>query len=216
MVDNDLMVVPRAAARTRCWRTCSSTTCSTPRSPQQNFSADRLPAAAELDHPGLARRRGVHPREPAHRDRQAGVLRRRLPAARARRRPTTPRGTTSGRRSRPADPDVDGGPGSRRTVADGAAAPRTRAAGSGRRWPRPASSGWRCFSSSRCTSCWRSCSARSTRSSARRCRCGTRCSGTPRSSTTCSTHIVGADGVFGPALLRTARLRAASPARCAC
>ena len=32
MVDNDMLVM-LAAARTRCWRTCSSTTCSTPRSP---------------------------------------------------------------------------------------------------------------------------------------------------------------------------------------
>ncbi len=39
LVDNDLMVMLQAAARTRCWHTCSSTTCSTPEVAKQNFAA---------------------------------------------------------------------------------------------------------------------------------------------------------------------------------
>ena len=51
LVDNDLMVVLRAA-RTRCSPTCSSTTCST-RSGQGELLRDRLPAAAEHASPRI-------------------------------------------------------------------------------------------------------------------------------------------------------------------
>ncbi len=93
-------------------------------------------------------------------------------------------------------------------------------AGTGLIWPAAGAArhrcGSRCSSSRRCTSSWRSCSARSTRSCASRCRSGTRCTGTSASSATCSRHIVGHEGFFGPALLRTARLRRARQRCCAC
>ena len=101
-------------------------------------------------------------------------------------RPMTQPGTTSGGRSRPeagltrvAVPVV---------TAPARAAPppsRERRAGYGRHWPRPASSGWLLFFIAPLYVVLASCSARSTRSSARPSRCGTRCSGTPPSSPTC-------------------------------
>ena len=83
MVDNDMLVtlerrqepgagppVPQPHAR--------------PRGGDAELLRDRLPAAAELDQAGFTCRRGVHPGEPALGDRETGVLRRRLPAAGAR------------------------------------------------------------------------------------------------------------------------------------
>ncbi len=65
-------------------------------------------------------------------------------------------------------------------------------------------SGCCCSSSPRCTSCCASCSAGSTRSSARPVPVWNPLQWDPTQFTYVLTHIVGPDGVFGPALLRTA------------
>ncbi len=112
---------------------------------------------------------------------------------------TTPRGTRSGRSSRPvAD----------RCRAPDPEPPAGRRTSRGRCWPAPGAARHRlagcCSSSRRCTSCSRSCSATSTRSSARRPGLEPDRSGTPTQFSYVLNHIVGEDGFFGPALLRTA------------
>ena len=72
---------------------------------KENFSAIGYQPPQNTITRGLAGGRGVHPREPAVGDRQAGVLRRRLPDAGTRAPTMTLPGTTSGMRSTPADPD---------------------------------------------------------------------------------------------------------------
>ena len=74
-----------------------------PRGGEAELLRNRLPAATELDHPGFSRERAVHPGEPAHRDREAGVSSTPATGRSNSTRPTMPPGTTCGRPSRPAD-----------------------------------------------------------------------------------------------------------------
>ncbi len=134
---------------------------------------------------------------------RARVLRRRIPAARAGRRPMTLPGTMSGAPSRPGDPDP-GGPRRGRRPQPGRRRSGHATVGCGPCWPCPASSGWLLFFLAPLyvvlaivfgqvdpifrtpIPVWNP------------------LEWDPSQFSYVLTHIVGANGVFGPALLRTA------------
>ena len=162
------------------------------RTPSTTSGTSATSRRRTIAHGGVDDRRRLRAGEPRDRDREAGVVRRGLPAARAAagdRRGLAPGlAAVQGRRA----DRCCYGPLRAKPASAGAAA-----ACCGRRSPCRARCGCCCCSSCRCTSCWPSSSAASTRSSARRCRCGTRSSGTPRSSPTSSGTSSGRTATSG-------------------
>ena len=106
---------PDARARTRCSRTCSSTSCSTRRTrstTSATSATSRRRTSLDAGAVGLGR---LRPGQPRDRGGQAGVVRRGLPAARAAAGRPTRRGTRSGSSSRPAPDDAGRRAGDART-----------------------------------------------------------------------------------------------------
>ena len=190
MVDNDLMVVLKGGKNPVLAHLFLQHMLDTKQRAGE-LRLHRLPAAAALARARHARRPAAScPTNLRQRGRARGVLRRSATACSSSPSTTTPRGTRSGRRSRPA-----------------ADRPQPAAPAGGRTRLSPAGHCCRCPGIALAVAVLPGAALRRPRDRLRRgrpdlphrpSRCGTRCTGTPRSSTTSSTASSARTAIFGP------------------